>query len=116
MDTLTLAKYILPVEIVNNFEIVDIKLKGEELKIKLDEKLVFPPEHSAKPLESKGFLPSKKIQDFPIRDRSVILEVRRRIWKDKTTGKTYSRTWDLTAEGTAYSKEFAAFLKERVGQ
>ena len=114
MDTLTIAKYILPIEIVDNFEIVDIKVSGEELTISLDEKLVPPPEHSDKPLESKGFLPSKKIHDFPIRDRAVILEVRRRIWKDKSTGKTYSRSWELTAKGTAYSKEFAAFLKERI--
>jgi hypothetical protein len=114
MDTLTLAKYILPVEIVNNFDIVDIQLTGDELKIKLDEKLVRPPEHSDKPLESKGFLPSKKIHDFPIRDRAVVLEVRRRIWKDTFTEKTYSRSWELTAEGTSYSKEFAAFLKERI--
>jgi len=115
MDTLTLAKHILPIELVENFDIVDIQAKGDELRIKLDEKFVPPPGHSDKPLESKGFLPPRKLQDFPIRERAVILEIRRRVWVDKTTNKKYSRTWELTAEGTSYSKEFAAFLKERIG-
>jgi hypothetical protein len=42
--------------------------------------------------------------------------VRRRKWRDKNTGNIYSTRWDLTADGTSYTKEFADFLKELFGQ
>jgi transposase len=54
------------------------------------------------------------IKDFPLRDKKVVLHVRRRRWVDDA-GKSYSRCWDLVAEGTRYSKEFAFFLKGAFG-
>jgi hypothetical protein len=41
--------------------------------------------------------------------------VRRRKWQEKGTGKIYSRSWDITAAGSSYSKEFADFLKGLLG-
>jgi hypothetical protein len=116
METQTLLKYFLPKEILESFELVEIQEIGDQLVIKLDEKNILPPEHIDKSLESKGFSPSTTIQDFPIRDKQVLLEVRRRLWRDKSTGKSYFRSWELTEKGTGYTKEFAAFLKELVGQ
>ena len=63
---------------------------------------------------ANGFYEESTIKDFPLRDKKVVLHVRRRRWKDKE-GKSYSRQWELTAEGTRYSKEFANFLKEAFG-
>jgi hypothetical protein len=54
------------------------------------------------------------IKDFPLRDKNVVLHIRRRRWIDPA-GKSNSRRWDLTAERTRYSKEFAHFLKEAFG-
>lgn len=115
METQTILKYILPKEIIEHFDVVEIKEIGNQLTIYLDEKSILPPEHSDKALESKGFSPSVTIQDFPIRDKQVLLEVRRRLWRDKSTGKTYYCAWELTEKGTSYTKEFAAFLKGLVG-
>ena len=42
--------------------------------------------------------------------------VKRRRWVDATASKSVSRQWDLVAEGTRFSKEFAAFLKGLLGQ
>lgn len=61
--------------------------------------------------EYKDFLQSIQIIDFPIRDKRVILRVRRRKQRDKKTGKTYARNYELKAEGTSNTKEFATFLK-----
>lgn len=114
MESKELLKYFLPKEFIENFDLVDLKEQGESLIISLDEKNLISKEHSDKSLESKGFSEATTIQDFPIRDRRVLFRVRRRIWRDKNTGKTYSNSWDLTEKGTSYTKEFAAFLKEMV--
>ena len=67
--------------------------------------------------ESKGFMESVNVTDFPIRDHKVILKIRRRRWTDLRTGKSFSIPIDLdvVAKGTRYSKEFGAFLKETYG-
>ena len=62
-------------------------------------------------IESKGFCDAVTIRDFPIRDKGVDLIVRRRKWYDRQNNRYFSDSYDLKAEGTRYSKEFAAFLK-----
>lgn len=41
----------------------------------------------------------------------MTFHVKRRRWVDTETGKSVSKRWDIVAEGTRFSKEFAAFLK-----
>lgn len=112
MEIGTLLRHLLPEELFEYFDLVSVKETNEkELSLYLDEKKLVPPEHSNKPLISYGFDDPIKIQDFPLRKKSVYLIVRRRKWQDKETGKIYSRSWDLRANGSSYSKEFAVFLK-----
>ncbi|MCF0160384.1 MAG: transposase [Bacteroidaceae bacterium] len=61
-----------------------------------------------------GFYTEQIIQDFPIRDKKVVLHVRRRRWKTPE-GKSVSRDWDLKAPGTRMTKEFAGRLKKIFG-
>ncbi len=110
----SLVSYVLPKEIVEYFEIVSIVEEPEVLHIHLDERNIVLEEYLDKDLSPNGFYASSQIKDFPLRDKKVLLELRRRRWVD-SEGKSYSRTWDLTAEGTRYSKEFASFLKEAFG-
>jgi hypothetical protein len=112
MELEALLSYLLPKELNDYFELVTIK-EGEKnhLLLYLEERAIKPQEHSDKELVSNGFDESVCIQDFPIRDKAAYLIVKRRKWKDKHTGKIYSKQWDLTAKGSSYSKEFAAFLK-----
>lgn len=113
MEIDLLLKYLLPEDLFEYFDFRGVQeLKEGSLCLHLDEKNVFPPEHKDKSLVSNGFDEPIKIQDFPLRSKRVYLILRRRKWKDKYTGKIYSRSWDITAKGTSYSKEFAAFLKE----
>ena len=52
---------------------------------------------------------------FPIRDRKVVLHVRRRRWLDKNGTSIILEHDDLVAEGTSYSNEFAGVLKKIFG-
>jgi len=111
-----LLRYLLPHELFEYFDLVSIQEKGDHLELCLNEKPNAPSMHSDKELVLYGFDDPVCIQDFPIREKSVYFMVRRRKWRDKNTGKIYSTRWDLTANGTSYTKEFAAFLKELFGQ
>ncbi|POR14058.1 transposase, partial [Flavobacterium columnare] len=51
-------------------------------------------------------------QDFPIRGHKVYLHITRRRWLNEDTRQVVFRNWDLVANGTRRTKEFAAFLKE----
>ena len=117
MELEILLRHLLPEELFEYFDLVSIQEPNtKELNLYLDEKKVPPPEHKDKLLISYGFDEPIKVQDFPLRKKSVYLIVRRRKWQEKGTGKIYSRSWDLTAGGSSYSKEFADFLKGLLGQ
>ncbi len=112
----SLLRYLLPEELFEYFELTDVQEPQDDtLLLHLEEKNVPPLEHNDKKLVAHGFDEPIRIQDFPLRQKRVYFVVRRRKWKDKETGKIYSRSWDLTASGTSYSNEFAAFLKELFG-
>jgi hypothetical protein len=116
MEIEQLLRYLLPQEIFEYFDLVDIREGDKQLELCLDEKPIKPLAHSEKELALYGFDEPVRIQDFPLRDRSVYFIVRRRKWRDKHTGKIYSTRWDLTSNGTSYTKEFADFLKGLFGQ
>ena len=117
MELEKLLRHLLPKELFEYFDLVSIQEPNtKELNLYLDEKKTSPPEHKDKSLISYGFDEPVKVQDFPLRKKSVYLIVRRRKWQEKGTGKIYSRSWDITAGGSSYSKEFADFLKGLFGQ
>ena len=89
-----LLRYVLPAEIVDYFEIVDLHESEGTLHFYLDENSVVPEEYSTEELSPNGFYEESTIKDFPLRDRKVVLHVRRRRWVD-LEGKSYSRRWDL---------------------
>lgn len=104
---LDLLKYVLPGELVDYFELVSIKEESEELHLYLDGLNIIPQEYEDQSLSSNGFYKESTIKDFPLRDRKVLLHVRRR--RVDASGNSYSRNWELTATGTRYSKGFAYF-------
>ena len=107
---LALAQLILPSEILTNFEVVRVEEEASLIRIYLDESV--KAEYKENPeIESKGFCEAVTIRDFPIRDKGVDRIVRRRKWYDKQNNRYFSDSYELKAEGTRYSKEFAAFLK-----
>jgi hypothetical protein len=79
---LELVRYVLPVEIVDYFDLVDLHESEGVLDLYLDESNILPEEYLTKSLSSNGFYEASTIKDFPLRDRKVILHVRRRRWVD----------------------------------
>ncbi len=111
-----LARIVLPSEILNYFSVVGVEQTSTEIHIHLDE-LMNPALSDDVHFESKGFMATVSVTDFPIRDHKVLLKIRRRRWTDRRTGKSFSIpiNLDVVCKGTRYSKEFGAFLKETYG-
>ena len=112
----SLIQLILPQEIFDYFEITNLVIEDRSVGVYLDERDIKPTGYSDKKLTSKGFHSESIIQDFPIRNKSVFLHVRRRRWLVEPGGEVVSRDWDSVAEGTRYTKSFADFLKGLLGQ
>lgn len=115
----SLAQMFLPCELLKFFEVVDFReeLTGKEimngypekiLHIHLDEKEL----SYGDGYRPNGFTEEKIVSDFPVRDRQTVLHVRRRRWINP---EGHNEVLDygelLGADGTKYSREFAAFLK-----
>ncbi len=108
---LDFIKLVLPSFLVDYFDLVKSEKKQEVLHLYFEERNT-PPESSSNTLLSKGFHKEVIIQDFPLRGNRVYLHVKRRRWTDKSSGAILQRDWNLVAQGTRMTQEFAAFLKE----
>jgi len=107
-----LIKLLLPEIIVEYFELTSYQ-KGEEiLHLYLKEINSIPKEYRNSKLSSKGFFEAITVQDFPIRGHQVYLHITRRRWLNEDSGQVVFRDWNLVADGTRVTQEFASFLKE----
>lgn len=120
----TLARFVLPVGILDYFEIIKIdeEVTDEKdetgtviriLHIYLDERDLR--ESVWHDLQPNGFTEPRLFNDFPQREHKVLLHVRRRRWLDGNHHNVILESLPLVAEGTNYSVEFAEFLKKMVG-
>ena len=120
----SLASIILPEGILDLFEVTNVEedhtgIKDETgtevrvIHIYLDERDLR--EEEWHDLQPNGFTEPRKINDFPIRDRKVVLHVRRRRWLDGEGKSIILEHEGLVAEGTSYSREFAGVLKKIFG-
>ena len=114
---LSLIESILPEFILDYFDIVDLKKLGNIstkqmiFEIHLDEKNSIHKEVNSDEYESKGFLPSSRVQDFPIRGKAVYLVIRRRRWRHKKTRKEIYNDISFVAKGVKLTEEISDFLK-----
>jgi hypothetical protein len=121
---ISLAYCILPSSILDRFEPVDTNetpvatgtdgLFTSVLHIYLDEQDKRT-ESEQLFLRPNGFTEATQISDFPIRDRQAVLHVRGRRRLDSGGKNVLVNTCPLTANGTRYPEEFAAFLKGTFG-
>lgn len=107
-----ILKLLLPEIIVDYFELTSYKKEEETLHLYLKEINSIPKEYRESKLSSKGFFEEITVQDFPIRGHQVYLHITRRRWLNEETGKIVFRDWNLVADGTRVTQEFASFLKE----
>ena len=102
---------ILPQGILDYFLLTDYTSSTSEISLYLEEKNVIPEEYRNDKLISKGFFDEITVQDFPLRGKAVYLHIRRRRWLNQTTGAVVFRDWNMVAQGTRMTTEFASFLK-----
>jgi hypothetical protein len=114
----SILQYFLPYGILDNFEIIKAEEdenksgNGKDIHLYLEKYNKLPEGYDSKDYESKGFYPEKKIQDFPIRGKTVDLVIKRRRWRNKAN-KSKEIHNDLTfiAEGSKMTKELSDVLK-----
>ncbi|MCP9769623.1 transposase, partial [Lacihabitans sp. LS3-19] len=70
-----------------------------------------PSEYEGDKLESKGFFDEETVRDFPLRGKPCFLKIKRRKWLNHNSGKIVYRNWEIVANGTRMTTEFATFLK-----
>ncbi len=116
-----LLELILPQGILDYFEITGFEqgdsgqyVYDKTLTIFLEEKNIIPEEYKNYRYKASGFMEPKLINDCPIRSMLVTLSVKRRRWDVEIEGRhqKVKRDWDVVAQGTRMSAEYAAFLKE----
>src|SRR5690606_14547551 len=91
------------------------RLSRKSTHIYLDELNTSPACYENSKLESKGFMPSTEISDFPIRGQKVTLHIRRRRWTVLDTGEIITRDWKLVREGSRMATGCGLFLKKIFG-
>jgi hypothetical protein len=100
METKLLEK-IFPSELVEYFELTNyielcsIADKLEYVIIDFTERNEFPNGYSFDEYETKDFMSSKLIQDFPIRGKGVYLRIRKRRWRHKQIGAIIKRNYSF---------------------
>lgn len=113
-----LIQQIFPQELTGYFSlsfhsmVCDISTKEEYWLIEFEENNVLPEGYSRDEYESKGFMQSKLIQDFPLRGKPVFLRVKIRRWRHKTTHKVLKRVFSFVSDGSKFTQELSDFLKE----
>lgn len=110
------VRLFFPQEVAEYFLITKVDSTQESILIHLEERDIIHNAEEGHEYEKNGFYEASLVRDFPLRDRKVTLSIKRRRWLDKQTGKSISNQYELVAEGTRHSKEFAAFLKGILGQ
>jgi len=112
---------IFPAELVEFFEIsgyqelCSVEDKLEYIIVDFTERNDLPNGFSFDEYETKDFMSSKLIQDFPIRGKGVYLRVIKRRWRHKQTGAIIKRDYSFMAEGSKFTAELSDFLKDASG-
>lgn len=109
--SLDLLKLLLPELLVTHFDIVSHSIEKDTVHLYFEEKRDAPKEEKRRTLIAHGFHKETTVQDFPLRGKKVFLHIKRRRWLDKTSKEIVQRDWNLVAQGTRMTIEFAAFLK-----
>jgi hypothetical protein len=69
-----------------------------------------PKEYMPNHYESKGFMESKFIQNFPLRDKAVFLKIKKRRWLHKQTGTILKRDFSFIADGSKITQKLSNFF------
>lgn len=113
-----IIKYMLPNGMLDHFEItnlsesIDPESQVTVLRIDLEEINEIPEGFNKEEYESKGFYPITIINDFPLRDKAVVLALKRRRWRHKVNRTEIHSNYSFIATGAKITQDLSDFLKE----
>lgn len=105
----------LPEGLSDYFDFDKVETVNGSHYIYLTEKNIHPQEYSGDKLLSKGYFEEVSVRDFPLRGKPCFLRLKRRKWLNCSTGKIVFRDWNVVAEGTKMTREFAFFFESLFG-
>jgi len=73
-----LAECLLPREVAENFELIDVIITEDSIDAYLDERNIIPEGYTPSELVPNGYTETQCIRDFPIQGKKMTLHVRRR--------------------------------------
>lgn len=98
---------------ISKYEILNDKETNKDyFEITFEEKNEVPDGYVSDEYESKGFMESKHIQDFPIRGLAVYILLKKRRWRHKKTKKNIKRDFTFMCKGAKFTTELSDFLKD----
>lgn len=101
---------------INAFQtLCSLETKTEYWLIDFEENNELPEGYSLLDFESKGFMESKLLQDFPLRGKAVFFRIKKRRWRHKQTGAIIKRDFSFIADGSKFTSELSDFLKDAGG-
>jgi hypothetical protein len=113
-----ISSLLLPKDLLQHFttvkvlDLCDIKTKEGIIEIHLEENNVLPKGYTSSNYESKGFYPSKRVQDFPVRWKALYLFIKRRVWGEKQNPNiTIKNDYSFISEVSKLTIDISGFLK-----
>ena len=118
---ITLLHQLFPSDLMDYFIISEfqtlcsVQTRTEYWLIDFREKNDLPQGYSFNDYETKDFMESSLIQDFPLRGKAVFLRIKKRRWRHKESGSVMKRDYSFIADGSKFTKELSDFLKDAGG-
>jgi hypothetical protein len=113
METNQILGLMIPDEIANSFELVDIKKNDHICELYLEEKPeLIPKELSGRETVLDGYCNPLSLLSFPLKGVPTYLIIKRRRWQSKGESSHYSNEYYFNHPNIRATKEFAAFLKD----
>jgi hypothetical protein len=121
MSDSTLLSHVLSVlipESLSIFHLVSVKEYSDYIELRLEDSAdVIPASiQSSTSIVKDGFTNPLELQSFPLKGKPVYFKIYRHRWKAAGDSSPHSHQYDLHPEGVKATQEFAAFLKDEVGQ
>lgn len=110
-----MLKQFFPSELMDYFIITSFQtlgsvvLKEEYWLIDFEENNDIPNGYSSDDYESKSFMESKHMQDFPLRGKAVYLRIKKRRWRHKQIEAIIKRDFSFIADGSKFTRNNRIF-------
>ncbi|HLR90885.1 MAG TPA: hypothetical protein VK040_07995 [Balneolaceae bacterium] len=111
-----LLRLLVPEEILEFFEISDVRESEQSIELELRERKELTPEAlKGKDVVLDGFCNPIELQSFPLKGKATYIKLFRRRWKPRGQAKHSTNSYDFAQPGTKATRAFGAFLKGSFG-